>query len=270
MRLKTLLIILTAATPGMLGAAEATSPTLALRPSATPATQVPLLKVEIVRTLPHDTKAFTQGLLLHGGRFLESTGLYRQSTLRRVDPATGVVEQQVDLPAEYFAEGLALAGGQLVQITWRERKAFVYDVETLGQVGEFDYEGEGWGLTFDGRHFIMSDGSERLAFREPGSFQTVRTVTVRFDGRPVPKLNELEFAEGFVYANIWGQDAIVKIDPKDGRVAAAINAMDLLTPEERRSTDVLNGIAFDPATKHFFLTGKLWPKVFEVRFVPSG
>lgn len=250
--------------------ADGTSSTLALKATATPqpTPKAPLLKVKVVRTLPHDPNAFTQGLLLHKGKFLESTGLYKKSTLRRVDPATGAVEAEVNLPDEVFAEGLTLANGQLYQITWREGKAYSYDVETLAQTGEFDYQGEGWGLAFDGKNLIMSDGTDRLTFREPQSFFPLRTINVKLEGRPISELNELEFIDGYVFSNVWRQDVILKIDPKDGTVAATIFAGNLLPTDVRAKTDVLNGIAYDPKSGNLLITGKLWPKVFEVKLVP--
>ena len=271
MRISTALVVILAAMGG-LACADGTSSTLAVTPTATPkpTPRVPLLSLQVIRTLPHDSTSFTQGLLLDKGKFLESTGLYKKSSLRRVDPTTGNVENEVTLPDEIFAEGLALANGQLIQITWREHKAFTYDAETMAQTGEFDYEGEGWGITFDGTHLIMSDGSDKLTFREPQTFLPLRTINVRLEDRPIGNLNELEYAQGFVFANVWQQDVIVKVDPKDGKVVAAINASGLLTPEERKKTDVLNGIAFDPTSGNLFVTGKLWPKIFEVKLVESG
>jgi glutamine cyclotransferase len=225
------------------------------------------LKVQIVSTRPHDPSAYTQGLLLHGGSLYESAGLYGASSLREVDPRTGAVKRRVDLPQQYFAEGLALVGDRLFQLTWQEKVAFVYDRATFEKKGELRYDGEGWGLCYDGRRLVMSDGSDRLTFRDPATFAPTGGVNVTFSGRPAFQLNELECVDGAVYANIYGSDAILRIDPKTGRTTAVIDAANLLTPEQRSRVDVLNGIAWDPEKKTFLITGKYWPKMFEVRFV---
>lgn len=223
---------------------------------------------EVLATYPHDTDAFTQGLLLNGDRFFESTGLYGESTLREVVPETGEVVREVTVPPEYFAEGLTLVGDRLVQITWREGTAFVYDVGTLEQTGTLSYAGEGWGLCYDGEQVVMSDGSATLTRRDPETFEVLGSYGVTLDGQPVTRLNELECVGGDVYANVWQTDTIVRID-ETGEVIQEIDASNLLTEEERAQLGpdaVLNGIAYDPEAKTFFLTGKLWPKVLEVRF----
>jgi glutaminyl-peptide cyclotransferase len=223
----------------------------------------------VVSIFPHDSTAYTQGLLWHQGSLYESTGLYGASRLRRVDPETGAVLQEVALAPRYFGEGLALAGDRLIQITWQEGKAFVYDRETFQRVGELGYTGEGWGLCWDGERLVMSDGSDRLTFRDPRTFEAVGSVRVTRSGRPVRFLNELECVGGSVYANVWQSEEILKIDPATGRVVAVVDASNLLLPQERVGLDVLNGIAWNPETGTFFLTGKLWPKTFEVRFEPA-
>jgi glutaminyl-peptide cyclotransferase len=228
------------------------------------------LTVQVVSVRPHDPEAFTQGLLLHDGSLYESAGNYGKSSLREVDPKTGAVKRKVAVPPEYFAEGLALVDDRLIQLTWKEERALVYNRADFKQVGDFRYDGEGWGLCWDGARIVMSDGSERLTFRDPKTFATLSTLTITRDGKPVPELNELECVDGLVYANVWQTDEILRIDPKDGRVTAVIDASGLLTPEERRTADVLNGIAWDPVAKTFLITGKLWPKLFEVRFVPAA
>ena len=223
---------------------------------------------KVLETYPHDAGAFTQGLLLSGGRFYESTGLYGQSTLREVVPETGEVLREVELPPEYFAEGLALVGNRLIQITWKEGEALVYDLDTFEQTGTLPYEGEGWGLCFDGEALVMSDGSSTLTRRDPETFAVLGTTEVKSGGQPVTMLNELECVDGFVYANIWQTDTIVKI-AGSGQVAQEINASNLLSDAERAQLGpdaVLNGIAYDPEAKTFYLTGKLWPKVLGVRF----
>ena len=223
---------------------------------------------KVLETYPHDAGAFTQGLLLSGGHFYESTGLYGQSTLREVVPETGEVLREVNLPPEYFAEGLALVGNRLIQITWKEGEALVYDLDTFEQTGTLPYEGEGWGLCFDGEALVMSDGSSTLTRRDPETFAVLGTTEVKSGGQPVTMLNELECVDGFVYANIWQTDTIVKI-AGSGQVAQEINASNLLSDAERAQLGpnaVLNGIAYDPEAKTFYLTGKLWPKVLQVRF----
>lgn len=223
---------------------------------------------EVLKTYPHDEEAFTQGLLLENGHFYESTGIYGQSTLREVIPETGEVLREVALPEEYFAEGLTLVEDRLIQITWQEGTAFVYDLETFEQVDTFSYEGEGWGLCYDGEAIVMSDGSPTLTMRDPETFEALETVEIKLDGQPVERLNELECVDGFVYANIWQTDTIVKID-EAGRVVEEIDASNLLPEAERAQLvpdAVLNGIAYDAEAGTFFLTGKLWPKMLEVRF----
>jgi glutamine cyclotransferase len=230
--------------------------------------KVPALGVRVVNTYPHDPAAFTQGLLWRGGRIYESTGQYGESTLRRVDLSTGAVEKSVPLEKNFFGEGLADTGSRFVQLTWKEHTAFVYDAETFGLLDRRRYDGEGWGLCYDGRRLIMSDGSDRLTFRDPDSFEEKGQVEVTLRGRPLDRLNELECVKGSVYANVWRTDRIVQIDPGTGRVIAAIDASGLLTEEDRRSghPNILNGIAYKPESDTFLVTGKYWPKLFEVRF----
>jgi glutaminyl-peptide cyclotransferase len=228
------------------------------------------LRVKVLSTRPHDRSAYTQGLVIDGGALYESTGLYGQSSLRQVDPATGEVKRSRTVPREYFAEGLALVDGRLIQITWQEQKAFVYNAADFQPVTELRYDGEGWGLCWDGQRLVMSDGSNRLTFRDPKTFAVTGSVAVTLAGQPVAQLNELECVDGVIYANVWQTEDILRIDPKDGRVTAVIDASGLLAPQERRMVDVLNGIAWDPAKKTFLITGKLWPKMFEVTFVPAS
>jgi glutaminyl-peptide cyclotransferase len=220
----------------------------------------------VLESYPHDTGAFTQGLLLYQGALYESTGLVGRSSVREVELATGRVLRQYDLPSPYFGEGLALVGQRLFQLTWTNQVAFTYDRATFAGQGWFTYGTQGWGLCYDGSRLVMSDGTSALYFRDPTTFQVLGQVTVRLNGLPLERLNELDCADGWVYANVWTTDFIVKIDPATGRVAARINAAGLLTPAESSGTDVLNGIAHDPATGDFLITGKLWPKLFRVRF----
>lgn len=223
------------------------------------------VRPEVVRTLPHDPTAFTQGLVFHEGRFLESTGLRGRSSLRLVVPETGAVERRANLASAHFGEGLALVGTELIQLTWQEHVALRYDLDFTPR-GTFTYEGEGWGLCYDGARLVMSDGSSKLTFRDPKTFAVTGEIGVTSDGAPVRNLNELECVGSLVYANVWQTDTIVRIDAATGRVLTRIDASGLLSPSEAARADVLNGIAFDTKSGHFFLTGKLWPKLFEVRF----
>ena len=227
------------------------------------------LRVKVIRSFFHDPEAFTQGLVFHAGRLYESTGLAGQSSLRRVDPATGAVEAQVSLDLPLFGEGLAVAEGRLVQLTWTEGRALLWSVDRLAPVGEFRYSGEGWGLCFDGRQLVMSDGSHRLVRRDVRTFQPVGEISVRTASGPVDRLNELECVGDTIYANVWQTSRIARIDARTGDVTAWIEAAGLLTPEEARGADVLNGIAHLPSSGRYVLTGKLWPRAFEVEFVPE-
>lgn len=232
-----------------------------------PVPSVPTAQVvpEVLATYPHDSAAFTQGLLRFGGSLFESTGRYGQSSLRKVEPQTGEVLRQVSVPETFFAEGLARVGDRLIQLTWREGQALVYDLATFSRVGTFRYEGEGWGLCYDGVRLYMSDGSSTLTVRNPQTFETTGSLSVTVDGSPLPLLNELECVKDAVYANVWQTDALVEIDKTSGAVRAVIDASCLLSEAEAANADVLNGIAYNPERDSFYLTGKLWPKLFEVR-----
>jgi len=221
---------------------------------------------EVVATWPHDRGAFTQGLVFRNGSFLESTGLNGQSTLRETEVKTGQVLKKVTVPSQFFAEGLAVLGDQAYQLTWQSQKGFVYDVDTFRLEKEFAYEGEGWGLTTDGKALILSDGSNRIRFLDPATFQVLRAIEVKDDGKPVTRLNELEWIKGEIFANVWQTDEIVRIDPTTGQVRGVIDFSGLLAPQDRGpETDVLNGIAYDAVDDRLFVTGKRWPKIFEVR-----
>ncbi len=226
------------------------------------------LKVKVLSTRPHDAGAYTQGLLIHNGALFESTGIYGASSLREIDPQTGAVKRKADVPQQYFAEGLTLVGDRLIQLTWQQQKAFVYKLADFTKVEELRYDGEGWGLCSDGTRLVMSDGSSRLTFRDPKTFAVLGSVNVTLAGRAIDRLNELECVGGVVYANVWQTDEILRIDPGSGKVTAVIDASGLLSPAESQQAEVLNGIAWDPAKKTFLITGKLWPKMFEVVFVP--
>ena len=235
--------------------------------SASAASQVRTQRVEVVREFSHERDAYTQGLVWWNGNLFESTGREGESTLRRLDPETGRVEQRIDVPAQYFGEGLALVDQRLIMLTWRAQRAFVYDRNTFELQDTFRYQGEGWGLCFDGDRLIMSDGTDRLEFRDPLTFAPLGEQSVRMEGRPVYELNELECVDDAVYANVWEEDYIVRIDPATGQVTEYIDVTGLLQGPDLIGSEVLNGIAFDPDAETFYITGKWWPKMFEVRFV---
>ncbi len=235
--------------------------------------RVQALEPVVLATWPHDPEAFTQGLVWFEGRFLESTGRYGLSDLREVDAVSGEVLRRRALDAREFGEGLALVDDRLVQITYREQVAHVYDRATFEPVGRFTYRGEGWGLCFDGEVLWMSDGSDRLTRRDPATFDVLGSVQVTRDGRGVERLNELACVDEHVYANVWLTTDIVRIRTGDGRVDAVIDASALVPDDARvlRNPDaVLNGIAYDPAGERFFLTGKLWDVMYVVRFEPAA
>jgi len=240
---------------------------------ATVPTGVEQLVVQVLETLPHDPAAFTQGLELHDGDFIESTGLYGQSDLRVVDPATGAVERRVTIPPEFFAEGVTRVGDQLVQLTWQENTAFYWDLATFEQRQTVSYTGEGWGICYDsgfqetGR-LVMTNGTPDMVFRDPATFDEIGRVSVTLEGQPVFNLNEVECVGGAVWANIWQTDTIVRIDPATGVVTGVVDAASLDGPDET-SGAVLNGIAWDESTRSFYVTGKLWPTMYRVNFVPA-
>jgi glutaminyl-peptide cyclotransferase len=218
----------------------------------------------VVARFPHDSNAFTQGLIFHGGYLYESAGRYDQSTLRKVDLETGHVEQLRPVDGRYFAEGLTLFGDKLYQLTWKENTVFVYRLEDFRPVGSFTYTGEGWGLTEDGKRLIMSDGSATLRFLDPDDFHELGSVTVTDGATPIEELNELEYIDGEVWANIWYDDRVVRIDPGDGHVKGWIDLSKLYPQAERSSDAVVNGIAYDAKSDRIFVTGKLWPTMFEI------
>ncbi len=226
----------------------------------------PVQGYEIVATYPHDPAAFTQGLVFDDGVLIESTGRI-PSTLRRVRLADGVVLQKRELDPVYFGEGLTRIGDRLFSLTWQNGTGFVSNAADLSPISNFTYAGEGWGLTDDGTRLILSDGTARLRFLDPDTFAETGTVTVTYGGRPVTRLNELEWIDGQVFANLWMQDLIVRIDPVSGHVVGVIDLTGILPVAERAdpADDVLNGIAWDEAGKRLFVTGKNWPKLFEIR-----
>jgi glutaminyl-peptide cyclotransferase len=231
---------------------------------------VPIYGYDVVRSYPHDRSAFTQGIIFRNGVFYEGTGLNGRSTLRKVKPETGEVLQVKPLGPEYFGEGITDWKGSLVQITWKNEIGFVYDMNTFERTKTWPYTGEGWGLTHDDTRIIMSDGTSALRFLDPVTFKETGRITVRDAQGPVEELNELEYVKGEIFANVWRTERIARISPKDGHVTGWIDLTGLLTPAERAGTDVLNGIAYDAAGDRLFVTGKLWPRVIEIKLVPRG
>jgi glutamine cyclotransferase len=221
---------------------------------------------QIVNIYPHDSAAFTQGLVFIDGKLYEGTGQEGHSSLREVELQSGHVLRKVDIPEPYFGEGIALLNGKIYQLTWQHQVGFIYDAKSFEQVGKFNYSGEGWGLTTDGHSLILSDGSNRIRFLDPDSFKVTKTIAV-LDGQiPVNELNELEYVHGEIYANIWHDEHIVTIDPQTGRVTGRIDLTGLLPPGDVQDEEaVLNGIAYDEAGKRLFVTGKLWPRLFEIK-----
>jgi len=224
----------------------------------------PVLTVDVIRSFPHDTSAYTQGLIWHGGFLYESTGRTGFSTLRQVQLDSGKVLRKIDVPAPVFAEGLALFGGRLYQLTWQDQVGFVYELDTFRRVGTFNYEGEGWGLTTDGHALILSDGSSQLRFLDPTGYQVLRTVSVKDGSEFVNDLNELEWVKGEVWANVWHTNRIARIDPQSGQVKGWVDLTGVMAPQPNPEA-VPNGIAYDAEHDRLFVTGKLWPTLFEIR-----
>lgn len=231
---------------------------------------VPLYTFRIVNEYPHDRAAFTQGLVFENGILYEGTGLRGQSTLRRVALVSGEVSQVRNLNAALFGEGVAVYQDKIIQLTWTSNRGFVYDKATFAQERDFDYPTEGWGLTHDGTRLIMTDGTANMYFLNPETFERLSQVEVRDENGPVVYLNELEYIQGRVFANVWQSDRIAVIDPEDGRVTNWIDLAGLLAPQDRSGADVLNGIAFDTETSRLFVTGKRWPNLFEIELVPAA
>ena len=223
----------------------------------------------VVNVLPHDPNAFTQGLVYADGIFYEGTGRNGQSSLRKVEPVTGAVLQQHDLEEEYFGEGIALFEDKIYQLTWQSNTGFIYDKETFTELSRFAYPTEGWGITDNGSELIMSDGSANLYFWNPETLQETRRLEVLYQGEPLVRLNELEYFDDAIWANVWQTDAVVRIDPTTGVVNGVVDLRGLLNaaPPFTTPVDVLNGIAYDEATGRLFVTGKLWPAVFEIELV---
>jgi len=241
------------------------------RPVPAPAPSDPVrYAYHVVRSYPHDPDAFTQGLIFRDGYLFESTGLNGQSRLRKVRLETGEVVQETRVAAEHFAEGLTDWHDNLVQLTWQSHVGFVYDLSTFGLRRSFAYPGEGWGLTHDATRLVLSDGSDTLRFLDPATLRENGHISVTDNGRPLDRLNELEFIKGSIYANVWQTDRIVIIAPSDGHVTGWIDLEGLRPPNDgRRQIDVLNGMAYDAAGDRLFVTGKLWPALFEITIGPA-
>jgi glutamine cyclotransferase len=237
----------------------------------TPATpQTPQYGYQVVHVYPHDPTAFTQGLEFRAGFLYEGTGLEGRSTLRKVKLETGEVLEQISLAPEFFGEGITVVNQQIIELTWRSQIGFVYDQSSFRRLRSFNYPGEGWGLTNDGAQIYMSDGTAQIRCWDAGSLLEKRRFTVRDAGRPVPLLNELEYVRGEIYANVWQSDRIVRFSPVDGKVLGWIDLTGLLSAADRaEQVDVLNGIAYDALGDRLFVTGKLWPKLFEIRVIPK-
>jgi len=228
-------------------------------------------RYQVVHVYHHDPGAFTQGLVYLHGILYESTGLNGRSTLRAVDLKTGAVLQRLNLPEKYFAEGLTAWHNTLIQLTWKAHTGFVYEPFSFSLLRTFHYDGEGWGLTQDGKDLILSDGSSTLRVLDPRTFKEIRRVKVTENGSPVDNLNELEYVRGEIYANIWHADRIIRISPRTGRALGYLGLSHLLPAGERTNPEaVLNGIAYDPETGDIFVTGKLWPKLFEIVVEPAA
>src|SRR5882762_5645793 len=227
--------------------------------------RIPVLTVKLVRTYPHDPHAFTQGLEYFGGYLYESTGIAGQSTLRKVALDTGQIIQKVSLPPEYFGEGLTIFHGKIYQLTWLSKKGFIYDLRSLRRIGEFPYDSEGWGLTHDDKSLIMSDGTNKIRYIDPVSFNVTRTLEVYAGSEGVVNLNELEYVKGEIFANIWHSPRIARIDPRSGQVLAWIDLTSIVAKEQHGDEAVLNGIAYDKIGDRLFVTGKNWSKVFQIK-----
>ncbi|KQQ88648.1 glutamine cyclotransferase [Massilia sp. Leaf139] len=231
---------------------------------------IPVYGFVVKNTYPHDTGAFTQGLFFRDGQLYETTGLTGRSTLRRLDLKTGKVLQKADLPPNVFGEGSTAVGNNILGLTWQSKTGYVFDAKTFAMKGSFPYEGEGWGLASDAKYVYMSDGSASIRVLDPASLKELKRIQVTADGKPIDSLNELEIVDGELYANVWGTDVIARIDPGSGKVTGWIDLSNLL-PRDKRGTSsadaVLNGIAWDGKRKKLYVTGKFWPKLFEIELV---
>ncbi|MDD3641710.1 MAG: glutaminyl-peptide cyclotransferase [Atribacterota bacterium] len=226
----------------------------------------PVLQYEIIESYPHDTAAFTQGLILNGDFLYEGTGLYGESSIRKVELETGKVLQQYNLPDKFFGEGITIFNNRIYQLTWKKQTGFIYDLETFRLLDVFIYSHEGWGITHNGEYLIISDGTSVLRFIDPLKLKEVKQINVSDSDTPVDRLNELEYINGYIYANIWQTDIIAIIDPETGKVNSWLDLSGILKDvKTNEKIDVLNGIAFDSERGHLLITGKLWPKIFRIK-----
>lgn len=266
------LLLLAAAFASAAGGPAARGTPDAAASAAALAAGVPLYRYQIVHTYPHDSHAFTEGLFYLDGFLYESTGLEGQSSIRKVRLETGEVLQRLDIPARYFGEGIVNWKQHLVSLTWKSGIGFVYDLQSFKLQRHFSYPGEGWALTQDGSHLIMSDGTDQLRWLDPQTLREISRLSVTFQGKPLRDLNELEWVKGEIYANVWQSNWIVRIDPRTGAVIGLIDCRGLLGPGDvvAGQTDVLNGIAYDARGDRLFITGKNWPKLFEIELRRIG
>ncbi len=244
-----------------------TALSLAVTVSCADSSTAPRYSARIVKTFPHDTGAFTQGLEFNNGALYESTGMVGYSGIRKVNLETGKVLQQLRVNPPFFGEGITIINGQLIQLTWQHQTGFVYKFPELQFIKQFSYSGEGWGLTNDGKQIYMSDGSAQIRVLDPATLKEVRRITVLDGARQVTALNELEWVNGEIYANVWTTDQIVRISPTTGKVLGWIDLADL--PRNRGTADVLNGIAYDASTRRLIVTGKLWDHIYQIELVPQ-
>ena len=239
-------------------------------PLPTTSNVTPVYTYKVVNTYPHDQNALTQGLVFEDGALFEGTGLEGQSTLRRVELETGDILQIHELPAQYFGEGITIYESKIIQLTWKSGVGFVYDKDSFELLREFDYPTEGWGITHDGERLIMSNGSSTLHFLEPETLEEIGQIEIYDNDGPVTGLNELEYVQGEIYANVLQTDHIARIAPQTGEVIGWVELQGLINPEEyTEPIDVLNGIAYDAENNRLFVTGKLWPKLFEIELVST-
>ena len=229
---------------------------------------ITLYAYKVINTYPHENNAFTQGLVFEDGFLYEGTGLYGSSTLRKVELETGNILQIHELPSQFFGEGITIFENKIVQLTWQSKVGFVYDKDSFELKQEFNYKTEGWGITYDGKRLIMSDGTSTLHFLDPITFEKTGSLEVYKNNIPLTSLNELEYIKGEIYANVWKTNSIARIESQTGKVIGWIELTGLLSPEE--PVDVLNGIAYDKNNDRLFVTGKLWPKLFEIELIPTG
>jgi len=241
-----------------------------LEPSAN-SNVIPVYTYKVVNTYPHDRSAFTEGLVFEDGVLYEGTGLRGYSNLRRVKLETGEILQICELPPQFFGEGVTVYGNKIIQLTWQSHIGFIYDKYSFKLLQEFNYPDEGWGIAHDGKHLIMSDGTATLHFLDPETFEEISQIEVSANNTPVTRINELEYIQGEIYANIWQTERIARIDPLTGQVIGWIDLKGILSPEDDSETvDVLNGIAYDLKNSRLFVTGKFWPKLFEIELIRQG